>query len=947
MIKTINVILVLLAAGMLSLDTFGQNVKLPESTIKTVYITPFSHYDLGFVEPPDSVRERAARHIDEVIRVAEENPDFKWTIESVWQVNEWLNRQRKPESVLPRDKVKIERLMKLIRSGRVAISMAWGSMHTDFMGAEELNRLVYDFTKLKSSYNITSELAMMNDVPGHPTSLPSVMEGSGVKYMVTGANTFIGNATALAPGNVPFYWEGPDGSKVLLWISQGNRGAYVEAVTEYYLDPFSLDPYTARRPFEMFNPDMIGKTTPLQEMEIGMTNLIDRYNQAGYKYDAVMAMYSHDFVEPTDVLNLRKAIALWKQHHPEIELKIATPPEFFKYIEAKYGTQIPTFRGEWSGLWSEAKTQSPLISASARYNHDHAPAAETLWSAIAMTRQIPAPVGNISSIFDLMFTYDEHSGAGNNGWPQLNSRRPLEDQNRQYVEFISRAKKETEMLLRDGVKVIAQPTRFDPPRDKVGPDERFLVVYNDLSWTRSDVIRIKSPRENDHIASVREVPDGAALRVDLGRDGVYTFIAKDVPAFGYKTFRIDLANGATDISILPRSGRSIENEAFFVEVDTDGTIDSIRDLKANREMVNAKGELPFNELLRVEGTDASIVSYPVKATITTRVGAQMAEIEIERQRSAFPRTVITIYRDLNRVDLHNELDPAKFPFVGGNGNWSDSYYFAFPFNVSPNGLKILRGGQKWFDRLPDDYMEGARRDSVTTQHSIGLTDGKQTAIVAHRQAFHWVYSSFVSTKVRPIDAPKEFPAMFTGKFPLPEATLYSRAVRNSDQADTHDLSIVNLDTVEPGLIGNMIFDYAVAGQDMFDPVAAWRLGTGFNMPLRAEFVDMIPAVPKASYFSIDQPNVQIVTVKPFADSIIKGEVSSAPLNPQATKVFVIRLQEFAGRGGNVQIKLPAKIKTASIVSGTEDREISKVSLVSPLTVVIKPYQTLTVKVEIE
>src|SRR5690606_37222917 len=129
--------------------------------------------------------------------------------------------------------------------------------------------------------------------------------------------------------------------------------------------------------------------------------------------------------EPTDVLNLEKAIALWKQHHPEIELKIATPPEFLKYIEAKYGSQIPTFKGEWSGLWSEAKTQSPRISAMARYTQDHAPVAETLWSAIAMTRNIPAPVGNFASIWDLTLTYDEHSGARNNGWPQLNSRQPL------------------------------------------------------------------------------------------------------------------------------------------------------------------------------------------------------------------------------------------------------------------------------------------------------------------------------------------------------------------------------------------------------------------------------------------------------------------------------------------------------------------------------------------
>ncbi len=946
MTKTVNFLLVCAALCVLSLDCFGQNAKLPASTIKTVYIVPFSHYDFGFVEPPEQVRERAARHINEVIRVAEEDPNFKWTIESVWQVNEWLKRQRKSESVLPKDKEKIERLMKLIRSGRIAMSMAWGSMHTDFMGGEELNRLAYDFTKLKSSYNITSELAMMNDVPGHPTSLPSVMAGSGAKYMVTGANTFINNATALAPGKVPFYWEGPDGSKVLLWISQGNRGGYVEAVTEFYLDPFSHDPYTARRPFEMFNPDMIGKTTPIQEMEIGMTRLLDRYNEAGYKYDAVMAMYSHDFVEPTDVLNLQKAIALWKKHHPEIELKIATPPEFFKHVEGKYGSQIPTYKGEWSGLWSEAKTQSPRISAMARYTQDHAPAAETLWSAIAMTRDIPAPVGNFASIWDRTLTYDEHSGAGNNGWPQLNSRQPLEEQNRQYVEMTSKAKAETDMLLRDGVNLIALPTRFDSPVASPA-NVRPVIVYNDLSWTRSDVVKVAPPDANTRIIGVKDSA-GTALPFDIDEGSNAIFVAKDIPASGYSTFEVSTAAGRPATTLRPAAGTSITLGSHTVDVAANGSIRSIRDVRSNRELVNAKGELPFNELLRVEGSDASKIFYPRAVKVTVKKGVQMSVIEVTRPDSAFPTTTIALYNGIDSVELRNELDPSKFPFAGGNGNWNDSYFFAFPFNVSAEGLNVLRGGQKWFDRLPDDYMDGARKDSVTTRHSIGVTDGKQTVMTAHRQAFHWSYSSFVPTKIKTKDAPKDFlPALYVGKFPLPEATLFSRAIRHSNQADTHDLSIVNLATVEPGLEGNLVFEYAFSASGVFDPVAAWRFGSQFNVPLRAQYVAVKPMLNNASYFSVDQPNVQIVMVKPLADSIIKGEVSSAPLNPKPNKLFAIRLQEFAGRGGDVRIQLPGKIKSASIVSLTEDREISKVSQIEPLTVAIKPYQTLTVKIEVE
>lgn len=922
--------------------------KLPASPIKTVYITPLSHYDFGFVEPPDAVRERAARHIDEVIRVAETNPNFKWTIESVWQVNEWLKRQKKPTSVLPKDKQKIARLMNLIKSGRIALSTAWGSMHTDFMGAEELNRLAYDYTTLERTYGVRSELATMDDVPGHPTSVPSVLAGSGTKYFVVGANLFIGVSTSLAPGKVPFYWQSPDGSRVLTWISQSKRGGYTEGLTDFYLDPYSLDPYTDKTPFDMFNPELAGKKTPLEIMEIGVTELLNRYNSAGYKYDAVMAMYAHDFVEPTDVINLEKAVRLWNGRHKEVQLKIATPPEFLKYIETKYGSQIPTFKGEWSGLWSEAKTQSPNISALARYAHDHTPAAETLWSAIAMTRRIPFPVGNMTSVYDLVFTYDEHSGAGNNGWIQLNSREPLEEQNRQYVNFMSKAREEIDFLLKQGMSVAAQPSRYDNSFTQKSANNWNLMIYNGLSWAKSDAVKIDAPQANLKISEIRDLSNNQKINFDVDDQGKVVFVAQNVPSFGYKTYEITTETGR-NVSTLKtdNSEREAKNRNFQIRMRQDGSVQSIKDLRTNREIVSDKGELPFNELLRVEGSDASRISYPLAPQISVKKGAQMSQILVWRERSVFPETRLTIYDDLDYVELHNELDADKMSFAGGNNNWNDSYYFVFPFNVSAVNLKVKRGGQKWFDTLPDDYLPGARRDGVTTQHLIGMTDGNDSALLAHRQSFHWVYPGYVATKLKPKDAPKELPPMFTGKFPLPEATIYSRAVRRSNQTDTHDLGVINMPTVEPGLEGKYVFDYAVSSTGAFDEVLAWKLGANFNLPLRAVYAPVAPGQTSASFFSVNQPNVQIVAVKPISDSVVRGEVSATPLDPQVNKVFIARLQEFAGRASNVQINLPAKIKSASLVNLTENRVLQNVSQIAPLTVSLKPFETVTVKFEIE
>jgi hypothetical protein len=52
------------------------------SSIKTIYIVPTSHYDFGFVEPPDAVRERAARYNDDPLR-----PGWTLTIPN----NRWVD----------------------------------------------------------------------------------------------------------------------------------------------------------------------------------------------------------------------------------------------------------------------------------------------------------------------------------------------------------------------------------------------------------------------------------------------------------------------------------------------------------------------------------------------------------------------------------------------------------------------------------------------------------------------------------------------------------------------------------------------------------------------------------------------------------------------------------------------------------------------------------------
>jgi hypothetical protein len=222
----------------------------PGHRIQTVYVIPSSHWDLGFIAPPDRVLPRLKPHIDEVIANCKADPEFRWTIESVWQLREWLS--------LTKDPKQIQDFVNLVHKGQIQVSSVWGSLHTEFMGAEQLNRLLYDGKALQRQLAFTSDFAMMDDVPGFSMALPQVLARSGIKYFLTGSNLFFGGGTSLHPSKSPFYWQSPDRSTVLMWQTQGKNGGYTETLADYFIDPVAGDPYAVDPSFHFYPKEWAG-----------------------------------------------------------------------------------------------------------------------------------------------------------------------------------------------------------------------------------------------------------------------------------------------------------------------------------------------------------------------------------------------------------------------------------------------------------------------------------------------------------------------------------------------------------------------------------------------------------------------------------------------------------------------------------------------------------------
>jgi alpha-mannosidase len=368
--------------------------------IRTIYIIPSSHWDLGFKLPPEEQLDDIKPHLDAVIQTAKRDPQFRWVIESAWQVQAWLDRTHDPKQ--------IQDMVDLVRNGQIELSAVWGSEHTEFMGTEQLNRIVDPMVAIERRLGVTTDLAMMDDVPGFTLRLPQVLSRSGVRCFVTGSNLFIGGGTTLHPGKMPFHWASPDGNAVLIWQTGSKNGGYTEAMADYYLDPSAH--YYSEPPTVHFYPKSWDNLAPLEIMQRGVDKLLAEYRNAGYPYDAVMVLYVHDFVPPSyEEDGLLPAVRAWNAAGRHPRLVVATPKEFFTYMEGRYGDPFPTYAGDFSDLWSEVKTDSPGISGDARWVQDYLPQAEVLQSLLTFRPGTSFPAKTIADAATKMLMYDEHS----------------------------------------------------------------------------------------------------------------------------------------------------------------------------------------------------------------------------------------------------------------------------------------------------------------------------------------------------------------------------------------------------------------------------------------------------------------------------------------------------------------------------------------------------------
>ncbi|MBN1292735.1 MAG: discoidin domain-containing protein [Candidatus Latescibacteria bacterium] len=162
----------------------------------TVHVISSSHQDIGWMDTPEQcIIDRDRLVITPALERMQENPQFRFVMESTMNLMEYLDRH--PES---RDEI-----AHYTREGRFAWGATYNQPYESMYAGEALVRQVYLGRKWlrKTLPGCDTREAWSPDVPGRAMQMPQILSKAGVPYLIMSRHE-----------EGLFNWESPDGSSV-------------------------------------------------------------------------------------------------------------------------------------------------------------------------------------------------------------------------------------------------------------------------------------------------------------------------------------------------------------------------------------------------------------------------------------------------------------------------------------------------------------------------------------------------------------------------------------------------------------------------------------------------------------------------------------------------------------------------------------------------------------
>ncbi|MEM4239210.1 MAG: alpha-mannosidase, partial [Nitrososphaerota archaeon] len=187
----------------------------------TIRLLGHSHIDAVWLWTKDETLRVCVDTFSNVLDLMDKYPGLIFC-QSTAQYYEWIEKNR-PDL--------FERIRARIREGRwEVVGGSWVEFDCNLPSGESLVRqMLYGKRYFMEKFGVDVDIAWLPDSFGYSWTLPQILAKSGIKYFLTQKLRW--NDTTVFPYNV-FWWQSPDGSKVLSHQTLGSYSESLENVEE-------------------------------------------------------------------------------------------------------------------------------------------------------------------------------------------------------------------------------------------------------------------------------------------------------------------------------------------------------------------------------------------------------------------------------------------------------------------------------------------------------------------------------------------------------------------------------------------------------------------------------------------------------------------------------------------------------------------------------------------
>ena len=625
----------------------------------TIHMTGNSHIDAAWLWPWTETVDVVKRTFGTALQLMNEYPNYTYT-QSAAQYNAWIAEKYPAMN---------EEIKRRIKEGRwEVVGGMWVEPDLNMPdGESQVRSLLLGKRFFQQQYGVDVRIGWNPDSFGYNWQLPQIYKRSGVDYFVTQKMTW--NDTNQLPFKL-FWWESPDGSKVLTYFPHDYANGNLNPVR------LSADLVTAR------------------ERAPGMEEMMDLYGIGDHGGGPTRAILDEgDHWSQPDKIMPKMQYGLAQPFFTKAEQSVSSSSPEWNYESIAKGYKFPTPEAGKIAIptWKDEmyfEYHRGVMTTQAQHKRNMRESEEGTLNAEKYASL--AWLGG-SSYPNAQFT-DAWKKITFNGFHDLAAGSGIGVIYKEAQQDYDMVRLETDEIASTALGTLAAGVNTKAAGDVP------VMIFNPLAWPRTGVatVEVQMPGASANGVSVLDGHDRVVPSSVVSRDAKtnrYTLLveAKDVPSLGYEVLHVVAAAKpfASDLKASDKSasGLTMENAALRVVVDpATGCITSLFDKQANFESL-AKGACG-NQLQTFKDTPKNYDAWNIDPGTLNHM-TPIAEVDSVKLVENTPmRAVIRVSRtwQSSRFVQDIQLDAgAKMVDVVNDIDWHETHVLlkaAFPLAAS-------------------------------------------------------------------------------------------------------------------------------------------------------------------------------------------------------------------------------------------------------------------------